>query len=141
MTRVMAQGRFDLIHPGHIHYLQESKALGDELYVIIARDARLDDDPVMGEDARRLVVDALKPVDKALLGSEEDIFVSVERVNPDVITLGHDQPYDADRLRKQLDDHGFEGIKVVRIDAYDGPLSSSTELRERAHDRGSSRSG
>lgn len=135
MTRVMAQGRFDLIHPGHIHYLQESKALGDELYVVIARDARLDDEPVMGEEARRLVVEALKPVDKALLGSEEDIFVSVERVDPAVITLGHDQPYDAGTLRERLDDHGFQGIEVVRIDAYDGPVSSSTALRERIRDR------
>lgn len=137
MTRVMAQGRFDLIHPGHIHYLQESKALGDELYVVIARDSRLDTEPVMQEDARRLVVDALKPVDKALLGSEEDIFVSVERVQPDIITLGHDQPYNPDDLEKTLREHGFTGVEVVRINAYDGPVASSTELRERIADRSS----
>lgn len=135
MTRVMAQGTFDLIHPGHIHYLQESRALGDELYVVIARDARLEEEPVMVEDARRLVVDALKPVDKALLGSEADIFVSVKRVAPDVITLGHDQPYEVDALKDRLAENGFDGVDVVRIGAYDGPVSSSTALRERVRGR------
>lgn len=135
MTRVMAQGTFDLIHPGHIHYLQESRALGDELYVIIARDSRLDTEPVMPEDARRLVVEALKPVDRALLGSEEDIFVSVEHVQPDIITLGHDQPYAVDALREQLAENSLEGIEVVRIGAYDGPVASSTTLRDGIRER------
>lgn len=135
MTRVMAQGTFDLVHPGHIHYLQESRALGDELHVVIARDSRLDGEPVMEEEARRLVVAALKPVDRAVLGSEEDIFRSVERLEPDIITLGYDQSYGVDALEERLASHGFDDIVVRRIGRYDGPVASSTELRERIRDR------
>ena len=39
MIRVMATGVFDIIHLGHIHYLTESKKLGDELVVVVARDS------------------------------------------------------------------------------------------------------
>lgn len=133
MTRVMAQGTFDLLHPGHLHYLRESAALGDELHVVIARDARKQDEKplVLDEDSRQTVVDALEMVDKAVLGSEESIFDSVERIQPDVITLGYDQPFDVDDLQQKLADHGLDGINVVRIDEYTGDVSSSSQLRDR----------
>lgn len=130
MTRVMAQGTFDLLHPGHLHYLRESAGLGDELHVVIARDSRLDRDPVMPEDSRREVVAALEMVDDAVLGSEDSIYDSVERLEPDIITIGHDQPYDPDELAEDLAAHGFDA-EVVRIGAFSGEISSSTELRER----------
>lgn len=138
MTRVMAQGVFDLLHPGHIHYLRESAALGDELYVVIARDSRKEGEKqlVMSEDERRSVVDALEVVDVAVLGSEDSIFDSVDRVDPDIITLGYDQEFDPDTLEDALADHGHPGIDVVRIGAWrDGNLSS-TRLRQRLVDGG-----
>lgn len=133
MTRVMAQGTFDLLHPGHIHYLQESAALGDELYVVISRDERLagEKEVVMEEEARRTVVDALGMVDGAVLGSEDSIFDSVERIAPDVITLGYDQGFDADELAETLAAEGFAAVDVVRIGEYDGSVTSSSELRDR----------
>lgn len=132
MTRVMAQGTFDLLHPGHIHYLQESAALGNELYVVIARDSRMKEEKelVMEEGSRRIVVDALEMVDEAVLGSEDSIFDSVERINPDIITIGYDQPYDPKELKKKLEEHGFDEIDVVRISEYDGPITSSSQLKE-----------
>jgi FAD synthetase len=138
MTRVMAQGTFDLLHPGHIHYLRESAALGDELVVVIARDARKDDKKplIMDEDSRQTVVDALEMVENAVLGSEESIFDSVDRLEPDIITLGYDQPYDPDDLEDTLADHGLPDIAVVRIGEYAGPTASSSDLRNRIH-RGS----
>ncbi|MCQ5376385.1 MAG: adenylyltransferase/cytidyltransferase family protein, partial [Methanomassiliicoccales archaeon] len=39
MTRVMATGVFDLLHVGHLHYLNEAKRLGDELIVVVATDS------------------------------------------------------------------------------------------------------
>ncbi|MDY6770264.1 MAG: adenylyltransferase/cytidyltransferase family protein [Candidatus Nanohaloarchaea archaeon] len=133
MTRVMAQGTFDLLHPGHLHYLEESAALGDELYVVIARDSRkrAEKDLVMPEEARRTVVAALEVVDEAVLGSEDSIFDSVETIQPDIITLGYDQDHDENELEQTLQEHGFDGIDVVRIGEYDGEITSSTELRDR----------
>ena len=40
MVRVVATGTFDIIHPGHIRFLEEAKKLGDELIVIVAREIK-----------------------------------------------------------------------------------------------------
>lgn len=132
MRRVMAQGVFDILHPGHVHYLRESAALGDELYVVIARDDRVEDRKrlFMDEGSRRAVVEALAAVDVAVLGSEDSIFESVAEIDPDVITLGHDQSFEIARLESDLAEAGFD-VDVVRIDAYEGPIDSSSAVKAR----------
>jgi FAD synthetase len=96
VIRVLATGTFDLLHPGHLTYLKGCKALGDELYVIVARDSmiRHKPKPVIPEDQRVEMINAFKVVDKALLGSEEDIFAPIMEIKPDVIALGYDQHFD-----------------------------------------------
>jgi len=134
MTRVMAQGTFDILHPGHVHYLSESAALGEELFVVIARDSRVAvrKDVFLDEESRRRVVDAIEIVDTACLGSEDDLFASVAEIDPDVITLGHDQGYDDAELEADLEAAGFPGIDVVRIDSYEGPgVTSSSDVKAR----------
>ena len=134
MRRVMAQGTFDILHPGHRHYLEESAALGDELVVVIARDSRVAarKDVFLDEESRRRVVEGLAAVDRAILGSEADLFASVAEIDPDVITLGHDQDYEVGALESDLAAAGFEGIDVVRIDAYEGPgVTSSSDVKAR----------
>lgn len=133
MVRVMAQGKFDILHPGHVHYLRESAALGDELYVVVARDDRVADrtDLYMDEESRRIVIEALAMVDAAVLGSEGSVYDSVERIQPDVITLGHDQQWDADELDEDLVDHGFPDVEVVEIGPWEGGgIHSSSTVRE-----------
>ncbi|MFB6359893.1 MAG: adenylyltransferase/cytidyltransferase family protein [Halobacteriales archaeon] len=129
MARVMAQGTFDILHPGHVHYLQGSAAHGDELVVVIARDARVRGrkNLFMDEESRRRVVAALECVDQAVLGSEEDLFDSVDALGPDVITLGHDQSFDPESLEADLAAAGFPNVEVVRIGPgpVDGVTSSS----------------
>lgn len=129
MTRVLANGTFDFLHPGHIHYLEESAALGDELVVVIACDSRVGEEKELrlDEEARRSVVAALQMVDTAIVGSEEDILDTVAEVEPDIVTLGHDQPFDADELEQTLTDAGHPA-EVVRISA--GPDFSSSELKQ-----------
>lgn len=132
MRRVMAQGTFDILHPGHIHYLTESAALGDELWVVIARDSRVAvrKDVFLDEETRRRVVEAIDVVERAILGSQDDLFDSVAAVEPDVITLGHDQDYDPAELEADLAAAGFDGIDVERIGPYDGPgVTSSSDVK------------
>ncbi|WP_226008353.1 FAD synthase [Natrinema salinisoli] len=137
MARIMAQGTFDILHPGHLHYLQESRKLGEELYVVISRDSRVSEKKnlFMDEEARRQIVDALKVVDEAVLGSEGSIFETVNQIDPDVITLGHDQTFDVDELETTLAEHGHPDIRVVRISAFepeeDNQIVSSSEIKER----------
>ena len=103
-SRVVAQGTFDLLHPGHVHYLEESAAMGDELHVIIARSDNVThkESPVVPDEQRREMVAALDPVDHARLGHPSDIFVPIEEIEPDVIALGYDQHHDADDIAAAL---------------------------------------
>lgn len=130
MTHVLANGTFDFLHPGHIHYLQESADRGDRLTVVIACDARASGkkDLRLDEEARRTVVGALQMVDEAMVGSDGDILDTVDEVEPDIITLGHDQPFDEDEFEERLREAGHPDIRVVRISA-EGAFSSS-ELKQ-----------
>ncbi|WP_254524447.1 FAD synthase [Natrinema caseinilyticum] len=138
MARVMAQGTFDILHPGHLHYFRESADLGSELSVVIARDSRMQEhkDLYMDEESRRKIVAALEMVDNAILGSEGDIFDTVDEIAPDIITLGHDQQFQPEKLERELAEAGFEGIRLVRITAYDGPgITSSSDIKQKVKKR------
>jgi len=133
--RVLATGVFDIIHPGHIAFLKEARRLGDELVVIVARDKTALERkkrPVVPEEQRLAVVRGLKPVDKAVLGSERDMFSPLEDIKPDVIVLGHDQEVDEGWLIQQLSKRRLD-IKVKRLKLHlDKPLHSSRELVKKA---------
>jgi len=120
VSRVVAQGTFDLLHPGHVHYLRDAAEMGDELHVIVARETNVTHKapPVVPDDQRREMVAALKPVDEAHLGHPEDIFVPIERIEPDVIALGYDQHHDEEKLASVLADRGID-CEVRRASALD----------------------
>ncbi|MFB6223179.1 MAG: adenylyltransferase/cytidyltransferase family protein [Haloarcula sp.] len=126
MTRVVAQGTFDILHPGHVHYLQDAADMGEELHVIVARSVNVThkEPPVVPDEQRRELVSALKPVDEAHLGHPEDIFVPIERIEPDIIALGYDQHHDDEQLEAALAARGID-CAVRRA----SPLESETADR------------
>lgn len=133
MTRVVATGTFDILHPGHVLYLSESGKLGDELYVIVARDSTIKHKrkPLVPEDQRLYMVRALKCVDHAMLGSEEDMFIPIREIDPDIISIGFNQHWDEEALQRQLIEKGLKA-KVVRITKCDtAPYASSRHIREK----------
>ncbi len=114
----MASGVFDIIHLGHIHYLEEARKLGDELVVVVATDRtvrKMKHEPVTPGVMRVQLVNSLKSVDKAVLGHEDDIFKTVEELKPDIIALGFDQKFDEGELQRQLDSRGLRNIRIVRL--------------------------
>ena len=121
MKRVVATGTFDILHPGHIYYLEESRKLGDELHVIVARDENVKHKPkpVIPEQQRLNMVQSLKPVDYARLGSTTDIFEPIREIQPDIITLGFNQFFKEDKLKYDLEENGISA-DVVRIQGYSG---------------------
>lgn len=132
MTRVLATGTFDLLHPGHMLYLEEAKKLGDELVVIVARrdNVKHKTKPVIPDEQRLKMVASLRPVDKAILGSKNDIFEPLYDVKPDIIALGPNQHFDIDELTKELKSRNISA-KVVRITAFEkGEFSSSAKIIE-----------
>lgn len=120
MVRVLATGTFDILHPGHLVYLEEAKKLGDELVVIVARDINVKHKPkpVLPEEQRLRMVSSLSMVDKAMLGSEKDIFEFLYSLKPDIIAIGYDQHFKAESLKKDLESRGLKG-NVVRIKTSD----------------------
>ena len=92
---VLAGGVFDIIHPGHIHTLRGAKALGNVLVVVVATDATAQKMkkrvPLHNMELRRDLVSSLSMVDYAVVGSEGDIFKTVERIKPNIVALGYDQ--------------------------------------------------
>ncbi len=136
MVRVVATGTFDIIHPGHIRYLEEAKKLGDELIVIVAREKNVKHKPkpIIPDEQRVKVVSALKPVDKAILGDENDIFKPIMELKPDIIALGYDQHFDERKLEEELRKRGLK-TKVVRIKVKeDCEFCSSTKIIKRIVD-------
>lgn len=137
MIKVLATGTFDLLHPGHVLYLTEAKSLGDKLYVIVARDSmiRHKPRPIIPEDQRVAMVNSLKIVDKAILGSESDMFEPLKEIQPDIIAIGYDQKYNIKDLEKKLRERGFSS-KVVRIEnSRTCPLCSSGKIIKKVLER------
>ncbi|WP_254838112.1 FAD synthase [Natronomonas marina] len=138
MRRVVAQGTFDILHPGHLHYLEEAASMGDRLHVIVARGANVTHKPapVVPDDQRREMVAALDPVDEARLGHAEDFFVPVRDIDPDVIVLGHDQHHDEETLSAMLAEEGIE-CEVARASGREdeGRLLSTGRIIDRVCER------
>ena len=117
---VVAQGTFDVLHPGHLHYLQDAAAMGDRLVVIVARSGNVTHKaaPVVPGPQRREMVAGLDPVDEARLGHPEDIFVPIEELDPAVIALGFDQHHGEDAIRAALAERGID-CEVRRATKYE----------------------
>ncbi|MFQ5711338.1 MAG: adenylyltransferase/cytidyltransferase family protein [Candidatus Geothermarchaeales archaeon] len=128
-------GVFDIIHAGHIATLREARDRCDLLVVVIARDktvtALKGKEPINDEGLRREIVEALKPVDAAVLGDEVDYTKPLTHVDPDVIFLGYDQ-----ELPEQLEASNM-GYVVERIKAHVKGANTS-KMIEKIRGKGSS---
>lgn len=138
VVRVMATGVFDLLHPGHIYFLTEARKLGDELVVVVARDQtarRLKREPYVPEHIRREMVESLKAVDRAVLGSATDIYETVLNERPNIIALGFDQVWNEREVEKECERRGVP-VKVVRIGASPHDDLATRRIIERILERG-----
>jgi FAD synthetase len=133
----MATGVFDLLHPGHVYFLTEARKLGDELVVVVARDRtarRLKHEPYVPEHIRREMVEALKPVDRAVLGSTTDIYETVVNERPSIIALGFNQIWNEGEVERECARRGVP-VKVARVGAYPHDHLATRRLVERILER------
>ena len=131
--KVMAVGVFDLLHAGHLHYLEQAKSLGNHLTVVVAHDDTVrirKHEPVTNHDLRRRMVEGLKPVDEAIVGNspEVSIFEILPIVNPDVIALGYDQEHAEDSIKQKLIQLCYENIKVTRVEGLTDDLDGTRKI-------------
>ena len=127
MKRVITFGTFDILHTGHIRFLEKAKALGDILIVGVAgNDVYLQLKktlPILDEKVRLEIVKSLSCVDNAFISSDETQSVMndiIEFHNSDIIALGEDN---------KRSDNDFRGKIVKRLTRY--PQISSSDIKEK----------
>jgi FAD synthetase len=136
---VLASGVFDLLHLGHVKFLEEAKKAGGkgaELIVIVARDSTVEKrkgkKPVMPENQRRALVESLKLVDEAILGYEEfSVGKVIEKIKPDIIVVGHDQDGMEKTVRRFIEENNLP-IEIIKIGKFaDDELDSSSKIKQK----------
>ena len=124
---VFTNGVFDLLHPGHIRYLQEACGEGDALIVGVNSDRSVSaikgpGRPITPENERAEVVSGLRPVSAVVIFDEPDPRQIIERLQPDVLVKGADWPADRIVGRETVE---ARGGRVVRIPLAEGHSSSA----------------
>ena len=137
--KVMAVGVFDLLHAGHLHYLEQAKSLGSHLTVVVAHDDTVrirKHEPVTNHELRRRMVEGLKPVDEAIIGNSPDvsIFEILPVVDPDIIALGYDQEHAEDSIRIKVRELGYDEITVTRVEGLSDDLDGTRKIIARILD-------
>ncbi|WP_419173227.1 D-glycero-beta-D-manno-heptose 1-phosphate adenylyltransferase [Halobacteriovorax sp.] len=132
---VFTNGCFDILHRGHLMYLNEARALGDELIIGLNSDASVkrlkgDDRPVNNEDDRLYMLENLKAVSKVFIFEEDTPYDLIKAVKPNVLVKGGDWAVD------QIVGHDIvtgNGGKVLSLNFEDG--YSTTNLISRIQGR------
>jgi len=135
--RVFVAGTFDLLHPGHVRLLRFASRLG-KVYVVVARDSNVvrskGKRPILSEKARLENVSSLKYVYRAMLGDEKDKLAPLRIIEPDIIVLGPDQPWDENELSRTASSILGKKVSVVRYpgkEEFEPGLKSTTDIVRR----------
>jgi rfaE bifunctional protein nucleotidyltransferase chain/domain len=115
-TVVLANGCFDILHVGHLRYLEGARKLGDVLVVAInsdrsVREVKGEGRPIMNERDRVALISALRCVDYVIVFDEPDVNRVIEVLRPAVHAKGTD--YTADTVPERQKVRGYGG--EVRI--------------------------
>lgn len=135
---VFTNGVFDLLHPGHVRYLQGARALGDLLIVGLNADESVrrtkgPQRPVNSQDERAEVLAALSSVDAVVIFNEDTPANIISLVQPDILVKGADWPADQIVGRETVE---ARGGRVVRVPVEPG--YSTTAIVERIRNAGQS---
>lgn len=128
---VFTNGCFDLLHPGHVAYLREARALGDALVVALNSDRSVrilkgQGRPIMNEAERADVIAALEAVDYVIIFDEPTPLKLIADLLPDVLVKGGDWPINEIVGRQEV---AAAGGTVLSLPYVEG--SSTTDIIER----------
>jgi len=120
---VFTNGVFDIIHRGHVAYLNEAKALGDYLIVGLNADASVkrlkgDSRPVNKEADRKFVMENLKAVDDVIIFTEDTPFNLISKIIPDILVKGGDWKEDQIVGSDIVKQNGGKVFSLKFIDNY-----------------------
>jgi len=120
---VFTNGCFDIIHRGHVEYLNEAKSLGDFLVVGLNSDYSVkklkgSGRPVVGEIDRAFVLSSLKPVDCVIIFGEETPYELIKFVRPDFLVKGGDWKKEDIVGSDIVEGYGGKVISLKFVDSY-----------------------
>ena len=134
-TIVFTNGVFDVLHPGHVRFLRDARALGDLLIVGVNSDrssralGKAADRPINPDGERAEVLAALKSVDAVVVFDEDTPHAIITAIQPDVLVKGADWGEHAIVGRDVVE---ARGGKVVRIELATGYSTTAIVERIRA---------
>ncbi len=136
---VFTNGVFDILHRGHVDYLNCAKSQGDILIVAVNSDASVkrikgERRPIVSENDRACVIANLKSVDYVCIFGEDTPYETIKLIQPDVLVKGADWKID-DVIGKDIVE--ARGGKVVTIEYLDG--KSTTKIINKILSEGSER--
>jgi D-beta-D-heptose 7-phosphate kinase/D-beta-D-heptose 1-phosphate adenosyltransferase len=120
---VFTNGVFDLLHPGHIRYLQRARQEGDALIVAVNSDRSVGAikgpaRPITSADERAEVLAALGCVDGVVVFDEDDPRQIISRLRPDVLVKGADWARDAIIGRDIVESLGGRVVRIALAEGY-----------------------
>jgi len=132
---VFTNGCFDLLHPGHVDYLQRARELGDRLILGLNSDASVqrikgDKRPIVPEMDRARVLSGLACIDHVIIFDEDTPYELIRAVQPDVLVKGGDWPVECIVGRDIVTERGGKVLSIPVLPGY-----STTGIIERICER------
>jgi D-beta-D-heptose 7-phosphate kinase/D-beta-D-heptose 1-phosphate adenosyltransferase len=131
-TVVFTNGVFDILHPGHIRYLRDARALGDLLIVGLNSDrsvkalAKAPGRPINSENERAEVLGALASVDGVVIFDEDTPHEIITALQPDILVKGADWGENAIVGRDVVEARDGKVVRIALAEGY-----STTRIIER----------
>ncbi len=129
---VFTNGCFDILHIGHVRYLEEAKGLGDILVLGLNSDASVRSikgplRPVVPQDERAYIMGSLEVVDYVTIFDEETPLALIEEIAPDILVKGGDWTPDTVVGRETVAQRGGRIVIIpqIREGSTDNPASTS----------------
>lgn len=135
MIKILATGTFDILHTGHLDYLEEAKSLGDYLVVHVESDQAVkrhkgSGRPVNNEKERRRIIDSLSTVNETILADGELQSEKIlKQIQPDVLVIAPKKSFDL--KKKEVEFKKIcPSLKVIWFDQKNNELSTSRILNK-----------
>lgn len=128
---VFTSGCFDILHAGHVAYLEEAKAKGDILVILLNSDQSVRElkgsmRPIVPEEERAIVIAGLASVDYVCIFSDQTPCGIIDRIQPDIVIKGGDY---AGKQIPEMDSAAAYGGRVEYVNLVDG--CSTTNIVEK----------
>ncbi|MEA3514753.1 MAG: adenylyltransferase/cytidyltransferase family protein [Nanoarchaeota archaeon] len=131
--KVLLAGTFDIVHKGHLDMFRQAKELGDCLIVIVARDQNVRKlkgaSPFHDENKRKAELEKIDIIDEIRQGSLGDPYKSIEEIKPEIICIGYDQGFFAEKLEDELRARKIDS-KIIRLKAYKPHKYKSSKIKK-----------